>query len=165
MRSSYCLVTLCLLCILAQARSAHRQALQIQPAPAPAPALPVNGVVGAYEPKTPGFYLAQQQAVKSGLQLNQTFYDSINKTDVPAIQRVTNGTFVIKPVVQAGGGKIESANSDGAPVTLATSRWARRETQQSAVCSMNTHSAAVYCIYLQSFAFVLCTFLSSGGRW
>ena len=123
----YLLVALCSLFIHTEART-DRHVLQIQPAPAPAPALPVNGVVGAFEPKTASFYLAQQQAVKSGLQLNQTFYNSVNTTDVPAVQRITNGTFKIKPAVQAGGGKIESADSDGARVTLAISLWALRNT-------------------------------------
>ncbi len=82
-------------------------------APASGPS-PANST---FEPAQPGYYVAKQQAINQALRLNQTFFANINQSDVAPIQKVTNGTFQIKPVVAAGGSKIESANTDGKSVT------------------------------------------------
>jgi len=92
----------------AASRSGSRQLFQ---AAAPAPS--ILGVNGTFEPSQPGFYAARQQAIKDAFKVNQTFFANINSTVVPAIQKITNGTFEVKPVVAAGGGRIESANTDG----------------------------------------------------
>lgn len=91
-------------------RASGRHVLQ---APAPGPA-PANGT---FEPSKPSFYIAKQQKINQALRLNQTFFANINTTDVAPIQKVTNGTFQIKPVVAAGGSRAESANTDGKCVT------------------------------------------------
>ena len=76
-------------------------------APAPAGTL--------FEPSSAA-YARRAQSIKTNLKLNQTFFANISATPTPAIQKIANGTFVIKPVVEAGGSKIESANTDGEPV-------------------------------------------------
>jgi hypothetical protein len=112
---SLALVCLVGLCACVQAAT-FRQLFHS--AQAPAPALPIYGTVGNYEPRNASFYLAQQQSIKAGLQLNQTFYAGVNKSAVPAVRQDKNGTFAIKPAVQPGQSEIEAASTDGAGVTL-----------------------------------------------
>ncbi len=78
-----------------------------------APALAPLAANGTFEPNQPEFYVAKQEAIKDAFRVNETFFANLNKTDVPAIEKITNGTFEIKPVVAAGGSRIESANTDG----------------------------------------------------
>ena len=75
-------------------------------AEAPAPA----GIL--FEPSSAA-YARRAQSIKTDLKLNQTFFANLSATPTPAIQKIANGTFTIKPVVEAGGSKIESANTDG----------------------------------------------------
>lgn len=96
-----------------EARLSKGRSLLTAVAPAPAPL----GANGTFEPNQPGFYVAKQEAIKDAFRLNQTFFANINETDVPVIEKITNGTFEIKPVVAAGGSRIESANTDGEGVT------------------------------------------------
>ena len=91
----------------AQSRAAARAlAATIPVAQAPAPAGRL------FEPSSAG-YARRAQSIKTDLKLNQTFFANLSATLTPAIQKVANGTFTIKPVVEAGGSKIESANTDG----------------------------------------------------
>ena len=78
--------------------------IPVAEAPAPAGTL--------FEPSSVA-YARRAQSIKTDLKLNQTFFANLSTTPTPAIQKVSNGTFFIKPVVEAGGSKIESANTDG----------------------------------------------------
>lgn len=91
-------------------RSSGRHVLQ-----APAPGSTLDN--GTFEPIKPAYYIGKQQAINQALRLNQTFFANINQSAVAPIQKITNGTFQIKPVVAAGGSRIESANTDGKRVT------------------------------------------------
>ena len=77
-------------------------------AAAPAPA-PENE---SFEPSQAG-YAARHDSINTAFKLNQTFFANLSATPVPPIQKVSNGTFEVKPVAEAGGGRIESANTDG----------------------------------------------------
>ena len=91
----------------AQSRASTRVLAATTPvAEAPAPA----GTL--FEPSSAA-YARRAQSIKTDLKLNQTFFANLSATPTPAIQKVANGTFTIKPVVEAGGSKIESANTDG----------------------------------------------------
>ena len=123
---AYCLGLVCLAGLCGSVQAATSRQL-FHSAQAPAPALPIYGTVGNYEPRNASFYLAQQRSIKAGLQLNQSFYAGVNKSAVPAVRQDKNGTFAIKPAVQPGESQIESANTDGARVTLdVPSPWCRK---------------------------------------
>ncbi len=92
--------------VSAQSR-AHSRSLTAKDTSAPSPA-PGNGT---FEPSLAG-YAEKHQSINTAFKLNSTFFANLSATVVPALQKVSNGTFDIKPIAQAGGSKIESA-SDG----------------------------------------------------
>ena len=90
---------------------AHGRLLSAAYALAPAPA----SANVTFEP-TAAAYAAKHQSINTAFKLNQTFFANISATVVPSIQKVSNGTFEIKPTAQAGGSHIEDANTDGEPL-------------------------------------------------
>ncbi len=78
-----------------------------------APALAPLGSNGTFEPTHPDFYAAKQDAINTAFRVNETFFANLNETDVPPVAKISNGTFEIKPVVAAGGSRIEDASTDG----------------------------------------------------
>jgi hypothetical protein len=87
---------------------AHFHLLSAVDALAPATS-PVNGT---FELTAAG-YAVKHQAINTAFKLNQTFFANLSATVVPPIQKVSNGTFEIKPMLQPGGSHIEEANTDG----------------------------------------------------
>ncbi|CAL5226752.1 g9605 [Coccomyxa viridis] len=67
--------------------------------------------IGTFEPSL-GDYAAKHQSINTAFKLNSTFFANLSATVVPALQKVSNGTFDIKPIAQAGGSKIESASDE-----------------------------------------------------
>lgn len=90
---------------------AHGRLLSAADALAPAPA-PANVT---FELTAAG-YAVKHQSINTAFKLNQTFFANLSATVVPLIQKVSNGTFEIKPIAQAGGSHIEDANTDGEPL-------------------------------------------------
>ena len=51
-----------------------------------------------YQPVDPNYYKQVAEQARERFRVNATFFQNINSTKVPAISRVTNGTFDVLPV-------------------------------------------------------------------